>query len=186
MRLPGESKLSIDPAVACPRRVPNSGLYLSQTQGLRLKRSCFLMWFQARRAAAMSFFLTHSVLDSPEDLMADSISAYSGGESLVEMNLPRFSLFGSAGLPTFGVSLIYFGFLASGGGGVLSKAFKASLNETPLRFGSITFAGRFRCFARFGSGTDSLSPPTHMRGFWFYKAILLAAKPAPSNCLLIR
>ena len=37
--------------------------------------------------------------------MAASISAYSGGESLVEMNLPRFSLFGSVGRPTFCVSL---------------------------------------------------------------------------------
>jgi hypothetical protein len=117
--------------------------------------------------------------------MAASISAYSGGDSLVEMNLPRFCLFGSAGLPTFGVSLIYFGFLVSGGKGVLSNAFKASSNFTPLRFGSITSAGRLLCFARFGFGTISLSAPWNMRDFWFYKAVLQAAKPVPSNYLPI-
>ena len=145
--------------------------------------------------------------------MAASISAYSGGESLVEMNLPRFSLFGSVGRPTLGVSIIksvlWFGkkrpnqntdeqnchnrvsnlhflpFFASGGNGVLSKAFKASLNETPLRFGSITGTGRLLCFARFGFGTISLSAPSNVRGFWFYKAVLQAAKPVPSNCLPI-
>jgi hypothetical protein len=58
------------------------------------------------RSAAISFFRTHSVLDSPENLMAASISTYSGRDRLVEMNLPRFSLFGSVGLPAFGVSLI--------------------------------------------------------------------------------
>ena len=38
--------------------------------------------------------------------MACSISAYSGGDNRVEMNLPRFSFLGSAGLPTFGNSLM--------------------------------------------------------------------------------
>jgi hypothetical protein len=41
--------------------------------------------------------------------MACSISSYSGGDNRVETNLPRFSFFGSAGLPTFGVSLIKLG-----------------------------------------------------------------------------
>jgi hypothetical protein len=88
------------------------------------------------------------------------------------MNLPRFSLFGSVGLPTFPVPVMESIFIhraippnissnqnhnsssyannasACGGnlncqneihvffdlgGGILSKAFKASLNETPLR-----------------------------------------------------
>jgi hypothetical protein len=49
-------------------------------------------------------------LASPDDFIAASISAYSGGESRVEMNFPRFSFFGSIGLPTFGVSLISFSF----------------------------------------------------------------------------
>jgi len=43
--------------------------------------------------------------------MADSISAYSGGDSLVEMNLPRFSLSGSIGRPTFPSSLIISNYL---------------------------------------------------------------------------
>jgi hypothetical protein len=63
--------------------------------------------------------------------------------------------------------------LASGGG-VLSKAFKASLNETPLKFGNIVSAGFLWCFARFDLATISLSAPRNMRGFWFNKAILLA------------
>jgi hypothetical protein len=46
-------------------------------------------------------------LDSPEDFMACSISAYSGGDNRVEMNFPRFSFFGSIGLPTLDVSFIY-------------------------------------------------------------------------------
>jgi hypothetical protein len=54
----------------------------------------------------MSFIRTHSVLVSPDDFIAASISAYSGGDNRVEMNLPRFSFLGSIGLPTFGVSLI--------------------------------------------------------------------------------
>jgi hypothetical protein len=60
----------------------------------------------ARRAAAISFVLTHFVLLIPESFAACVISAYSSGDSRVEMNLPRFSFLGSAGLPTFSVSLI--------------------------------------------------------------------------------
>jgi hypothetical protein len=61
----------------------------------------FVHWnYQARRAAAISFFLTHSVLESQDAAIAFSISAYSIGESRVEINLPRFFLYGSAGLPT--------------------------------------------------------------------------------------
>jgi hypothetical protein len=45
-------------------------------------------------------------LASPDDLIAASISAYSGGESRVETNLPRFSFLGSIGLPTLFGSLI--------------------------------------------------------------------------------
>lgn len=163
--------------------------------------------------------------------MACSISLYSAGESRVEMNLPRFSLSGSVGRPTFGISLIksfpftsyqestngksrnqcyknanwnpfssgvdyyklrcngvcihFSPFFLSGGNGVLSNAFKASSNLTPLRFGNITGSGRFLCFARFDFDTYSLSAPRNMRGFWFYKAVLQAAKPVPSNCLPI-
>jgi hypothetical protein len=71
------------------------------------------------------------------------------------------------------------------GGGVLSKAFKASLNETPLKFGSIVSAGFVLCFARFDLATVSLSAPRNMRGFWFHKTIELAIKPIPSNHLAI-
>jgi hypothetical protein len=39
--------------------------------------------------------------------MAASISAYSGGDNLVEMNLPRFSFIGKAGRPTGFDSFIY-------------------------------------------------------------------------------
>jgi hypothetical protein len=46
----------------------------------------------------------------PDSFMACVISAYSGGETRVEINLPRFSLLGSTGLPTFGVSVIPFSF----------------------------------------------------------------------------
>jgi hypothetical protein len=70
----------------------------------------FITIFYARRAAAISFFLTHSVLAIPEDLTAAMISSYSGGETRVEMNLPRFSFLGSIGRPTFGVSVIPFSF----------------------------------------------------------------------------
>jgi hypothetical protein len=74
----------------------------------------FIFHFYALLAAAISFILTHSVFAMPDDLMAASISAYSGGDSRVEMNLPRFSFLGSIGLPTFGVSLIWiFSFLAA-------------------------------------------------------------------------
>jgi hypothetical protein len=66
----------------------------------------FHLGLHARRAAAISFFRTHSVLASPDSRIAFSISAYSGGDNRVEMNLPRFSFSGSTGLPTFGVSLI--------------------------------------------------------------------------------
>ena len=87
---------------------------------------------------------------------------------------------------TFGVSLIYFfSFFESGGGGVCSNARSASSNLTPLKLGSISFAGRFLCFARFDSDTDSLSAPRNMRGFWFYQAIKLLVQPIPSNRLPI-
>jgi hypothetical protein len=66
------------------------------------------IWFYARRAAAINLVLTHSVLAIPEDLTAAMISSYSGGETRVEMNLPRFSFLGSIGRPTFGVSVIPF------------------------------------------------------------------------------
>jgi hypothetical protein len=72
------------------------------------------------------------------------------------------------------------------GGGVLSNAFKASLNETPLKFGIIVSAGFVLCFARFDLATVSLSAPRNMWGFWFHKAILSAPMPVPSNCLPIR
>jgi hypothetical protein len=62
--------------------------------------------FYARRAAFINFSRTHSVLVSPDDFMAASISAYSGGDNRVEMNLPRFAFLGSIGLPTLGVSLM--------------------------------------------------------------------------------
>jgi hypothetical protein len=67
----------------------------------------FHFWIYARRAAAINFFLTHSVFESGEALIAASISAYSNGDNRVEINLPRFSFLGSIGLPTFGVSLIW-------------------------------------------------------------------------------
>src|SRR5260370_1521990 len=68
----------------------------------------FIFWFYARRAAAISFFLTHSVFESGEALIAVSISTYSGGDNRVEINFPPFSFFGSAALPPFGFSLISF------------------------------------------------------------------------------
>jgi len=43
---------------------------------------------------------------TPDSFIACSMSAYSNGDKRVEMNLPRLSFFGSAGLPTFGVSLM--------------------------------------------------------------------------------
>jgi len=64
--------------------------------------------FYARRAAAINLVLTHSVFAIPDDLTAAMISSYSGGETRVEMNLPRFSFLGSIGRPTFGVSVIPF------------------------------------------------------------------------------
>ena len=67
---------------------------------------------------------------------------------------------------------IVFPFFCSGGG-VLSKAFKASLNETPLRFGSIVLASFFFSFARFNFATISLSAPRNMLGFGFNEAIQL-------------
>jgi hypothetical protein len=124
-------------------------------------------------------------LASPDILMAASISAYSGGDNRVETNLPRFSFLGSIGLPTLFGALIYFlGFFESGGG-VCSNARSASSNLTPLKFGSIAFAGRFLCFARFGSATISLSAPRNVRGFRFHQTIKLPVQTVPSNHLPI-
>ncbi|HUA38246.1 MAG TPA: hypothetical protein VMA35_07575 [Candidatus Sulfopaludibacter sp.] len=72
-----------------------------------------------------------------------------------------------------------------GGGGVLIKAFKASLNETPLRLGNIVSASFFFSFARFDFATISLSSPRDVRWFWFHKAIQLPQCPVPSNHLPI-
>jgi hypothetical protein len=59
----------------------NTGLYLSQTQLLfRKSREFFIGIFYARRAAFISFIRAHSVFVSPDDFMAASISAYSGGD----------------------------------------------------------------------------------------------------------
>ena len=66
------------------------------------------IWFYARRAAAINLVLTHSIFAIPDDLTAATISSYSGGETRVEMNLPRFSFLGSIGRPTFGVSVTPF------------------------------------------------------------------------------
>jgi hypothetical protein len=72
-------------------------------------------------------------------------------------------------------SFHFFAFFALVGNGVFSNARNPSLKSTPYKLGSITSGGRFVCLARFGLGTDSLSTPRNMRGFWFHKAILLAA-----------
>jgi hypothetical protein len=77
----------------------------------------------------------------------------------------------------------HFFFFASIGTGVCKIARNASSNLTPLRFGSMTGSGCFLCFALFAFGTNSLSPPWNMRGFLFYKAVLQAVKPVPSNHL---
>jgi hypothetical protein len=71
------------------------------------------------------------------------------------------------------------------GGGVLSKAFKASLNETPLRFGSIVWASFFFSFALFNFATISLSSPRDAPWFWFHKAIQLPQGSIPSYHLPI-
>ena len=88
-----------------------------------------------------------------------------------------------AGIKINCISKNHFFFLL--GGGVLSKAFKASLNETPLRFGIITGSFVFFRFARFDLATISLSAPRHVRGFWFYEMINLFANSVPSNHLLV-
>ena len=67
-----------------------------------------------------------------------------------------------------GISVCAHFFFFEVGGGVLSNAFKASLNETPLKFGSIVSPGFVLCFARFDLATVSLSAPRNMRGFWFH------------------
>jgi hypothetical protein len=72
-------------------------------------------------------------------------------------------------------------FFASGGKGVWSNARTASSNLTPLKLGSIFSGGRLMCFSRFDFPTISLSAPRNVRSFLFYKAILQAAKPVPSN-----
>src|ERR1039457_2532491 len=71
----------------------------------------FMEWlvfigFYARRAAAINLVLTQFVLFMPDSFAARMISSYSGGEIRVEMNFPRFSFLGSAGLPTLLISLI--------------------------------------------------------------------------------
>ena len=83
-------------------------LYFTNPTFFKVDEMAVFIGFYARRAAAINLVLTHSVLAIPEDLTAAMISSYSGGETRVEMNLPRFSFLGSVGRPTLGVSAISF------------------------------------------------------------------------------
>jgi hypothetical protein len=77
--------------------------------------------------------LTDSVLASPEDFTAAIISSYSGGDSRVEMNFPRFSLLGSIGLPTGFVSLIWSFLILVVAGYAARPATHLQTSVSPLR-----------------------------------------------------
>jgi len=70
--------------------------------GLNFER-LFSSFVQARRAAEITFVLTHLALPMPDSFTACMISACSTGETRIEMNFPRFSFLGSIGLPTLPV-----------------------------------------------------------------------------------